>query len=121
MYLLFFCSTHISIYTGFGFGFCEGAIVPPSLQFVGLFLSSMVWSELSFLITPVTNFMSRKDEYQADNFSKEITKNPDALVSGLIKLNSENLSELIPSKIYAFWNYSHPTLLERIKNLTLKS
>ena len=73
------------------------------------------------MITPVTNFMSRKDEYQADNFSKEITKNPDALVSGLIKLNSENLSELIPSKIYAFWNYSHPTLLERIKNLTLKS
>lgn len=118
MYLLFYCATHLSIYIGFGFSFYEGAILPESLQFVGLFLSSMVWSSLSTIISPISNYFSRKDEFQADNFSKEITKNPDALISGLIKLNSENLSELLPSKIYAAWNYSHPTLLERIKKLS---
>ena len=63
------------------------------------------------------NFSSRKDEYAADKFSAELTKNPDALISGLIKLNSENLSELLPPKLYVIWNYSHPTLVERIKAL----
>ena len=35
------------------------------------------------------------------------------LINALIKLNSENLSELLPPKLYVFWNYSHPTIVER--------
>lgn len=117
MFLLYYCTTHISIYVGFGFGFCQDAIVPPTLQFVGFFLANLVWGVINDFVEPITNYFSRKDEYQADKFSKDVTNNPDALISGLIKLNNENLSELLPSKIYVFWNYSHPTLVERIKNL----
>ncbi|MDE7382772.1 MAG: M48 family metalloprotease, partial [Treponemataceae bacterium] len=69
------------------------------------------------IISPLTNFFSRRDEYAADAFSANLTKNPDALISGLIKLNSENLKELLPPKIYVIWNYSHPTLVERVNAL----
>lgn len=34
-----------------------------------------------------------------------------------MKLNSENLSEILPPKIYSFYHYSHPTLVERTKAL----
>ena len=69
------------------------------------------------ILSPVINSSSRHDEYQADAFSAKLTGSPDALISGLIKLNSENLNELLPPKLYVIWNYNHPTLIERIKAL----
>ena len=115
MFVLYKIAQSNSLYTGFGFAIAEEMIVP--LQFIGLFLSSLVATSLTEILSPIMNFGSRKDEYAADKFSAELTKNPDALISGLIKLNSENLSELLPPKLYVIWNYSHPTLVERIKAL----
>lgn len=115
MFVLFKCVQSHSLYTGFGFAIESSKI--QAAQFIGLFLSSIIFSPLSELLSPVTNFFSRKDEYQADAFSSKITKNPQALICALIKLNSENLSELLPSELYVFWNYSHPTLIERIRAL----
>ena len=115
MFVLYKIAQSHLLYTGFGFAIAEEMIVP--LQFIGLFLSSLVANSLTEILSPIMNFSSRKDEYAADKFSAELTKNPDALISGLIKLNSENLSELLPPKLYVIWNYSHPTLVERIKAL----
>lgn len=115
MYILNKVALSTSIYTGFGFAFAE--IPLESVQFIGLFLSAMVAGPLLELFAPVSNFSSRRDEYQADAFSAKLTKNPDALISGLVKLNCENLSELLPPKLYVMWNYNHPTLVERIKAL----
>ena len=115
MFVLYKIAQSNSLYTGFGFAIAEEMIVP--LQFIGLFLSSLVATSLTEILSPIMNFGSRKDEYAADKFSAELTKNPDALISGLIKLNSENLSELLPPKLYVIWNYSPPTLVERIKAL----
>ena len=115
MFVLYKIAQSHILYTGFGFAIAEEMIVP--LQFIGLFLSSLVANSLTEILSPIMNFGSRKDEYAADKFSAELTKNPDALISGLIKLNSENLSELLPPKLYVIWNYSHPTLVERIKAL----
>ncbi len=115
MFILNFCAQRTSLYTGFGFAVSAENV--QSMQFIGLVLASFVWSSLSELISPISNASSRRDEYQADAFSARLTKNSDALISGLIKLNSENLSELLPPKIYVAWNYSHPTLLERIEAL----
>ena len=72
-----------------------------------------IYGSISELITPFASFSSRKHEYQADEYAAKITGNPMDLINALIKLNSENLSELIPPKIYVFWNYSHPTIVER--------
>ncbi|MBT3852804.1 M48 family metalloprotease [bacterium] len=43
--------------------------------------------------------------------------NPEKLKSALINLSRNNLSNLRPHPIYEFFNYSHPTVLKRIKAL----
>lgn len=62
------------------------------------------------------NLMSRKFEYQADNFAKD-TFESKALITSLKKLSKNSLSNLTPHPAFVFAQYSHPTLLERIKNL----
>lgn len=115
MYVLFRIAHGTSIYTGFGFAVANVPV--ESIQFIGLFLASLVAESLGEILSPVINSSSRHDEYQADAFSAKLTGSPDALISGLIKLNSENLNELLPPKLYVIWNYNHPTLIERIKAL----
>lgn len=114
-YLLFRIAQSTSIYTGFGFAFA--AVPVEAVQFIGFFLANLVAGSFMELLNPITSASSRRDEFQADAFSAKLTGSPDALISGLIKLNSENLSELLPPKLYVFWNYDHPTLLERIRAL----
>lgn len=115
MLVFFVCSQNQALYEGFGFDFSPDSM--NYVRFIGLFLTSIVISPFSELFSPIGNFFSRRDEFAADRFSAEHTKNPSALISGLIKLNSENLSELFPPKIYVIWNDSHPTLFERIRAL----
>ncbi len=115
MFILNKIALTTSIYTGFGF--TVAAIPVESIQFIGLFLASLVAGSLGEILSPVLNFSSRRDEYQADAFAAKLTGNPDALISGLVKLNNENLSELLPPKLYVLWNYNHPTLVERIRAL----
>lgn len=62
------------------------------------------------------NFISRKFEYQADNYAKS-TYNGDSLISSLKKLSKNTLSNLTPHKAYIFVHYSHPSLLQRYRNL----
>jgi STE24 endopeptidase len=58
--------------------------------------------------------LSRKYEYQADDFA---AANYDwkALSDALLKLSANNLSNLTPHPAYVFFNYSHPPVLDRIK------
>ena len=46
-------------------------------------------------------------------------KTPEPLIEALKKLNIDNLSNIYPSDIYAWFYYSHPPLFKRIR--TLKS
>ena len=62
------------------------------------------------------NYISRKFEYQADNFAKE-NYDADSLISSLKKLSKNSLSNLTPHKANVFVHYSHPTLLQRVLNL----
>lgn len=57
---------------------------------------------------------SRANEFEADRFSVETYRQPEALVSGLKKLSKDNLSHLTPHPLYVFLNYSHPPVLARI-------
>lgn len=113
MFILYKMAHLSDLYTAFGFR----DITVLGFQFIGIFLASMLWGSVSEIVTPVSNIFSRKQEYQADAFSAKVLGTPEPLITGLIKLNSENLSELIPPKLYVFWNYSHPTLIERIEHL----
>ena len=84
---------------------------------IGLIAFGILYSPISELTGLVMNFISRKFEYQADNYAKE-TFDGAPLISGLKKLNKNSLSNLTPHPAYVFVHYSHPTLLQRYVNLT---
>ena len=81
---------------------------------MSLITFGILYSPLSTVISMFTNVFSRKNEYQADKFTKD---NYEAkhLISSLKKLSVNNLSNLNPHKAYVFFYYSHPTLLQRIR------
>jgi len=107
------------LYAGFGFtGINSGNI--NNAQFVGLFLAAALYGSISEILSPVTSVASRKHEYEADAFAAKVCGTGENLITGLIKLNAENLSELLPPKLYVFWNFSHPTLCDRVSALRKK-
>lgn len=83
---------------------------------IGLIAFGLLYSPISELTGLVMNHISRTFEYQADNYAK-YTFEAEPLISGLKKLSKNSLSNLTPHKSYVFMHYSHPTLLQRIKNL----
>jgi STE24 endopeptidase len=84
---------------------------------IGLITFGILYSPISELTGILMNYMSRKFEYQADNYAK-IKYNGEALISSLKKLSRNSLSNLTPHKANVFIHYSHPTLLQRVKNLS---
>jgi STE24 endopeptidase len=70
---------------------------------------------LSLLLQPVMNFFSRRHERQADRASYDLTGDSESMVSALVKLSKENLSNLYPHPLYVVLYYSHPPILERIR------
>jgi STE24 endopeptidase len=83
---------------------------------IGLITFGILYSPLSEITGLIMNWFSRKFEYQADNYAKNTYK-AEPLITSLKKLSKNSLSNLTPHPAYVFMHYSHPTLLERIKNL----
>lgn len=83
---------------------------------IGLVAFGVLYSPVSFVLGIFMNLLSRKNEYQADEFAAVHFK-PEALASALKKLSVKNLSNLTPHKTYVFFHYSHPTLLQRLAHL----
>lgn len=83
---------------------------------VNMLVFGVLYTPLSLLLGLAGNVLSRSNEFQADAFVKE-NGMADALVSALKKLSAQSLSNLTPHPAYVFFNYSHPTLYERVKAL----
>lgn len=83
---------------------------------VNMLVFGVLYTPLSLLMGLAGNVLSRSNEFQADAFVKE-NGMADALVSALKKLSAQSLSNLTPHPAYVFFNYSHPTLYERVKAL----
>ena len=83
---------------------------------VGLIAFGLLYSPISEITGLVMNHVSRVFEYQADDYAKNTYK-AEPLISSLKKLSKNSLSNLTPHKAYVFMHYSHPTLLQRVKNL----
>jgi len=91
------------------------SVATPSFH-IGLIAFGILYSPISEFTGILMNIMSRKFEYQADDYAKE-NFNGDALISSLKKLSKNSLSNLTPHKANVFVHYSHPTLLQRVLNL----
>lgn len=83
---------------------------------VGLVAFGLLYAPISEITGLVMNWLSRKFEYQADDYAKNTYK-AQPLITALKKLNKNSLSNLTPHKAYVFVHYSHPTLLQRMRNL----
>lgn len=83
---------------------------------IGLVAFGVLYSPISGITGLVMNYLSRKFEYQADDYAKN-TYSGNPLISGLKKLSKNSLSNLTPHPLYVFAHYSHPTLLQRFQNL----
>ena len=83
---------------------------------VGLIAFGMLYSPISEVTGFIMNHFSRKFEYQADDYAKTTYK-AEPLITSLKKLSKNSLSNLTPHTAYVWVHYSHPTLLERVKNL----
>lgn len=77
---------------------------------------TMLFSPISMVIGMGMNWLSRKNEFEADAFAKE-TFAGKPLAEALKTLSVKTLSNINPHPWYVFVNYSHPPLLERLGRL----
>jgi len=71
---------------------------------------------LSFVFTPFMSAVSRHNEYAADAFGSQMG-GKENLVSALMKLVTENKSFPKSHPLVIFFYYTHPPVLERLKEL----
>jgi STE24 endopeptidase len=83
---------------------------------LGLVVFGILYSPLSLIIGLATNYISRKNEFEADRFAKE-NFGAGPLAEALKKLSVKNLSNMMPHPAYVFFHYSHPPLLARLAKL----
>ena len=81
----------------------------------GLIFFSMLYAPVTMITSVISNAISRKNEFEADNYSLQTTKNKEALISMLVGLAANNLSHLTPHPFKVFLSYSHPPTIDRIK------
>lgn len=74
-----------------------------------------IWAMLVGLVeTPLTNILSRKFEYEADEYAISATGKPSAFISTLKKLTDQNLADKSPHPFVEWFFYSHPSITRRI-------
>ena len=76
----------------------------------------LLYAPVSMITGIFMSIISRKNEYQADAYTASFGLGK-ALGEGLKKISVKSLSNLTPHPLYVFFNYSHPTLLQRLKRL----
>ena len=98
-----------ALYMTFGFQ----TIIP----FAGLFLITIIGKPFTFFFIPIGSMISRRYERQADAYARELTGSTVPLARALKRLAKDNLANLHPHPLYAWFYYSHPPLAQRIEAL----
>jgi STE24 endopeptidase len=94
-----------------GFGFQPGQLSAAFLLF------GLLAGTVTFWLTPLGSLWSRRYEYQADAYAAGVMGEASSLIGALRKLSEKNLSNLMPHPLFSAFYYSHPTLLEREREL----
>ncbi len=91
-----------------------GANEPSSHMALMLFL--LVTPVFTFVLTPVMSSLSRRDEFEADEYAAE-QSDANALVKALVKLYRDNATTLTPDTVHWQFYDSHPPAPVRIARL----
>ncbi len=97
------------MYHTFGFG--------EPVAYVGLFLVGALISPVGYFLRPLGSALSRRFERQADDAAVALTGTAKPMGEALKRLAAENLANLVPHPLYAWFYYSHPPPVERISRL----
>ncbi|MBI5042581.1 MAG: M48 family metallopeptidase [Nitrospirae bacterium] len=95
--------------------------IKESSFFAKAILLGFLGSIAAFPFTPLFNYFSRKYEIEADRFACELTGEKEGMISALVKLSKDNLSNLHPHPLYAAFYYSHPPVLKRVRHINSAS
>ncbi len=93
------------------FGLPGGRMAPAFLLF------GLLAGLATFWFAPAGNWISRRNEYEADAFARDAIGSSAPMIGALRKLSQRNLSNLTPHRLYSAVHYSHPTLTERERAL----
>lgn len=96
--------------------FYQGLGMQTSSIHAALILFLFTLPVFSFWLQPISALISRKHEYEADDFAAEHSSAAQ-LVSALVKLYQENASTLTPDPVYSAFYDSHPPAPLRIEHL----
>jgi len=74
-----------------------------------------LWTMLiGIILTPVGNIISRKYEYEADEYAVTSTRKPAEFISTLEKINDQNMGDKDPQPFVEWFFYSHPSIKKRV-------
>jgi len=73
---------------------------------------------IGLIQTPLGNILSRRYEYQADEYAVKETGNADVFIGTLEKLNEQNLGDKEPHPFVEWFFYSHPSIKNRISAIS---
>lgn len=99
--------------------FYAGLGVSTESTHIALTLFLLVMPVFGFFLQPVSSFMMRKHEFEADSYAAKQT-NATHLIEALVKLYSENASTLTPDPLFSAFHDSHPPAPVRIAFLSSK-
>lgn len=83
---------------------------------LGILAFGLLFTPINFILGILMSMLSRKFEYQADEFAGT-EYSAEALKVALKKLSADNLSNLHPHPAFVFVYYSHPPVMQRLKFL----
>jgi len=91
----------------------------PQAPYVVMILLMLFMPVLGFIMMPIMGIVSRHNEYEADKTGSELGGAAGAieLANALQKLVTENKSFPLSHPMYIFFHYTHPPVIERLKEL----
>lgn len=91
--------------------------MPAPKVYTGLIFFSLLYTPMELLLNFPLHALSRAHEYQADAYAIETSGLAEPLISSLKSLHKTSLANLNPHPFYVALNYSHPPLLQRIRQI----
>ena len=88
---------------------------------LGFMFFGKIWNSITWIFDGISSWISRKMEFAADAYSCKYTGNSDAMITALFKLYGKNLTYPVSDPIYEAWNFSHPSLINRVEALKSRS
>jgi STE24 endopeptidase len=105
---LYLCGQVLSWSVG-AFGY-QSIADPATMAVLALTLGAF-----GMLSSPLTNFLSRRWEREADLYALQTTDDPQAFQSAMIRLANQNLAEYDPPAWVETIFYDHPAIIRRVR------